>query len=272
MTRITNPAWRNQLEPGNYPFGDNATLTNAENDILLPGTFLDAAIYPVGGVGVVYLSQITISNNICTIAIGDDSTNTLASGEFSLIEPPSEIELVDEYGRPAGVLISETLRLAIFQSWRQGLHVFNNTQTDFAAVCVTKQPAVGVKGVFLADSNEFLSGDIWLVGENGVIVRNMLIQERVGCEIYEHKAIRIDVVGDPLFRRAQCVAAELFETPKFIKTLTIQRGCNKYVCTPDEFGNINIVSGGDLTAKPVLRLHTTTDGIVIGAVGGKLHG
>ena len=123
---------------------------------------------------------------------------------------------------------------------------------EFAATCVTPMPAAGVRGFTTPDGTLF-TGDVWLVGEDGVVVRE------------EDGAVRIDVVGDPLFRRRLCQPVQLFTTPRFVKTINGMR--------PDARGDFKITAGRALAADTVLRVYTDdTGGITFEAVGQVLQG
>ena len=97
-----------------------------------------------------------------TLTVGDATTPVLARSTFDPLAPPDLLELSDPYGRPAGVLVSDATRLAVFQTWPLQEHRFAATATEFAASCVTPMPAVGVRGFTTPDGTLF-TGEVWLV-------------------------------------------------------------------------------------------------------------
>jgi hypothetical protein len=109
-------------------------------------------------------------------------------------------------------------------------------------------PSNGVSS-FKDELNNTVSGEVWLVGENGVVVRT------------EGKNIRVDVVGDPLFKRK---VDNSFVTPRFIKTIN--------GIPPDEYGDFKIVSGSYMAGDTILRVYPEPDvpGIRIELVGQSL--
>lgn len=258
--------WRHQWSTTKYPFGDNATLINNEGYVLLEGTFLDAALYPVGGGVGLHLSKVILDHQDCQLFLGDLGNRSLASGSFPILAPPGELYLTDSFGRPAGVLVSESARLGIFQSWEVGVHTFQPQQSQFAASVCVPTPEVGVRGVLL-DDGSLLTGDVWLVGEDGVVLREDNVSLAQGCNARDYSVVRVDVVGDPLFRRRLCTPAELFDTPRFIKKFKVISPTGTFTCEPDAHGNLTFFVNNHEALDTALRVRTTVDGIVLEMVG-----
>lgn len=248
--RILFPQFRDQFEPTRYPFGDNASLVSRNTGQVLDNdTFLDASVYPIGSEDKVCIDRVLVTSRLVTIQIGDPSTPNLATASFDPVVPPSLLRLTDSFGRPAGVLVSEPLRLARFGAWRLTEHLFGPDEAEFAASCVIPKPGPGVRGVLTVDG-DLAAGDVWLVGDNGIVLRD----EGDGN-------IRVDIVGDPLFVRALCQPLGRFQPPRPI--LTINN------CPPDEFGNFNLTVGNHLAEDTVLRIRATDQGdaLIIEAIG-----
>lgn len=271
--RTLFPQWRNANEATKYPFGADVTLSNGSK-VLLEGTFLDAVLYPIGGGESLRLSKVIIDHETVTVYIGDETSDELAAGEFSLSDLPDNVALVDAYGRPAGLLISQAQRLGLMATWGVGTHVFDADATEFAAAVCFPTPEAGVRG-FLLNDGTLLTGTAWLVGGEGVIFRKETVTRKlldsacVGTETVE--AVRVDIVGDPLFRRQLCsdldASEPLFQTPRFIKTVTFVDAYDTFMVTPDEYGNITITVNNDLAEETVLRIYPQPDGNHIDAVG-----
>jgi hypothetical protein len=260
--RTLNAEWRQQNDTVRYPFTNVASLTSRDGRVIVEGTFIDAALFPAGGQTGLYISAVELTHQEATIRIGDDGTDDRCSGSFSLIQPSDSIALFDSYGRPAGILVSEAARLGIFQSWGVGSHLFDQKTSEFCTAVCMPTAATGVYGVRLADDS-VLTGDVWFVGEDGVVLRTST-ETRKGEEV---TVIRVDVVGDPLFRRRLCSPQSLFTTPRFIKQLRIVHAGGEFNCTPDAYGNIRIAEDNDLNAKTVMRIRNSADGIVISLAG-----
>lgn len=253
MPQIMFPEFRDENAPTKYPFSDEATLKTVEGLAIEPDAFLDATLYPIGGLERQYLSRIIVASRSVTIVIGDTKTANLASVTFDPLAPPESLTLTDDYGRPAGVLVSDALRLAVFQSWPIGEHRFLAGATEFVASCVIPMPQVGVRGFVTPDGTLF-TGDVWIVGEDGVVV------SREGDD-----TLRVDVVGDPLFRRRLCQPLQLFATPRFVQTINGMR--------PDVRGDFKITVGRTLASDTVLRVYADeSGGITFEAVGQLLQG
>lgn len=250
--RILFPEFINQFEPTKYPFVDDATLTSTEGQAIDKDLFLDASLYPIGATGYIYISEILVQPRNVRITIADQTRVARATGNFDPLFAPSIVTFQDSNDRPAGILLSDTLKLSRFTAWRLASHTFNAVATTFVPSCVIPTPEVGVRGI-VTERGDVFTGDFVIVGDNGVVVR----EESSGC-------IRIDIVGNPLFRRKLCVPAELFTTPRFVKTIN---GCG-----PDKYGNYNITVGNELSEKTILRVYPTTAGLIITAAGAKVEG
>jgi len=268
MAQILFPEWRRQNEPTKYPLAEQATMTALDGRVLVEGTFLDAALYPIGAKAGVYLAAVTLDHQNAVMELGDPFDKALASATFSLVDPPDEVVFVDRYGRPAGVIVSESTRLGIFQSWGVGRHEFAQEGSEFAATCVIPTPEVGVRG-FLLETGELFVGDVWLVGSDGVVLRTTNISVPASCGQPERtvRAIRVDIVGDPLFRRRLCQPNDLFDTPRFVRTVRVVGPNYTFECPPDAAGNLMLAAGNGLAADTVLRIAVTPNGLKIGSVG-----
>ncbi|HVE24007.1 MAG TPA: hypothetical protein VNC22_01315 [Sporichthya sp.] len=266
--RIQFPEWRRENEATRYPFSSRATLVNDEGRVVVEGAFLDAALYPAGGVGGFFLAAVTLTSEEVTFTVGDDNTRELASGTVSVVDPPDLVPLEDAAGRPAGVLVSESARLGTFQSWGVGTHEFDRAQSEFCPTVCFPAPALGLRGVRL-ESGEVFAGDVWLVGADGVVLRAdpVTLPAADGLPERPATAIRVDVVGDPLFRRRLCENADLFATPRFVRTVRFVGPNQTFDCAPDAFGDVKIFGNNALAADTVLRVVATAGGVRIGAAG-----
>lgn len=248
--RIIFPEFRDEFEFTKYPFTDTATLVASDTGQALErDTFLDASLYVIGAANQVRIARIEVETREVTIWISDRRNQDLASAVFDPLNGPEEVEVTDLFGRPAGVLVSDAIRLARFSAWQNGTHTFPLQAAEFVSACVIPTPETGVRGLVTADG-EVLAGDVWLVGENGVVVREDPDNE---C------TIRIDIVGDPLFVRQLCVPIDLFNTPNFLRTIND--------CPPDKYGDFKLEVGANISSKPVLRINPVDDGLKIEAVG-----
>jgi hypothetical protein len=242
--RTLHPEFRDRHEKSNYPFSDNAILSSVNVEIFTD-TFIDASIYAIGGAENAALKSVVIGRNTATLYIGDAANVSRVTGVVDFLNPVSSVPLQDSLGRPAGVLVSDANRLSIFQAWDIGNYQFNNA--EFAASVVMPMPEIGVRG-FRTEAGELLAGDVWLVGENGVVIREE-----------STNVIRFDFVGDTLFARKLCVDEGMFTTPTFLKTINGQ--------APDAQGDFKFNIGENSTADTVLRVVPTDGGLKISAVG-----
>jgi hypothetical protein len=227
---------------------------------LSSGVFLDAVFFPIGGGERLRLSKVIVTHADVTVYIGDQLNAQLASGVFNLPTPPDTLTFYDAYGRPAGFVVSTSVRLGELSGWGAGTYEFEADATEFVATACVPTPEAGVRGVLL-DDGTVLAGDVWLVGGSGVVLR---------ADQYDGQwVVRVDVVGDPLYRRKLCEIADssLFTTPNFIRSVTFADAHQTVVVKPDAAGNIYMTANNALAADTVLRVHPTPGGNVIEAVG-----
>jgi len=243
------PEFRDQFDETLYPFIDTATLQSAGSGQQLDrDLFIDASLYPIGSVGgYLYVSNITVQNRAVRISIADRTRKEKASVTFDPLMAPDLLRIHDEWGRPAGVIVSDSMRLSRFSSWETGQHAFPHEATQFVPSCIIPTPEVGVRGV-LTEKDELYTGDLLVVGDNGVVVTNE-----------SPEVIRVDIVGDPLFRRRLCEPISLFTTPRFVKTIN--------GCPPDELGNYNLTVGDHSNEETIVRIYKGDSGLVIEAIG-----
>jgi hypothetical protein len=251
--RILHPDFRDENLSSRYPFADGASLVSRDGIALGPETFLDATIYPIGGGERAYLSALVVANREITVWVGDIRQPRRAFGSFDPLAPPDTLALLDTLGRPAGLLVADPRLLASAQTWAPGEHAFDPGSSEFAASCTIPTPEEGVRGLLTVQDTTPATGDVWLVGENGVIVRE------------EDGHIRIDIVGDPLFARRQCWPLGLFATPRFVKTI------NGIPPGPD--GSFQITVSGVSAVDTILRVvPEPPDTLRIGLVGRQVDG
>lgn len=206
-TEIILPEWRNENSGRKYPFADTATL-DAGGTVIPNDLFLDARLYPIGALPDIYLASIQIVESTVTLTIADSQTPNLAQATFDYLTPPELLEFQDQYGRPAGVLVSTAEQLRLLPALFSGLINFQPDQTPFAGSTIVPQPQPGVRGILL-DDGSFFSEDVFLIGVKGVVLRKI-----------DSQTIRVDIVGDPYAQLKEC-AVEGIQTVPFCGLKTI---------------------------------------------------
>lgn len=257
--RILFPDFRDEQSDSRYPFVDTATL-RADDGVteIARDTFLDASLYVIGGRGHFYISAVIVAPQKITLRIGDDDTANIAETSFipNPIQTPDNdtLTLTDARGRPSGALIADAEKLVLFSGWDIGTYTFTPLATEFVATVSIPANEPGVRGA-LTEAGDLITGDLWLVGDGGVVLRHE--GEQDGYQI-----IRVDIVGVPLFSRFICIPFERFTPKNFVKTINH--------CPPDEYGNFTLTATGFEADDTVLRV-TNKDGIIfIDAVGRKV--
>jgi hypothetical protein len=241
---ILYPEWSNEQENSTYPFSDIATMSS-KTTALPKSLFVDAKLYPIGGGYGQYLSLISIGKNSVTVKISDDS-GELCSGTYDRESDSKSIQLFDSYGRSAGVLVGLPGSIKLLFSWPEGDYPFKAEQTAFTATVIVPTPEVGVRGIMLPDGT-LMTGDVWLVGEQGV-------------RIYpEDGAIRVDVVGDPTARNRFYGEDLASKNTPYLITINGRPS--------NQCGDFKIVSTGGRAIDTVLRVLPESNGISLSFTG-----
>lgn len=270
--RIETPQWRDQNRTTRYPFTPGATLTARTGAVLVEGMFVDAALYPIGGgAAPLFLSEIEVDREGALIRVGTESQPRLCAGRYVLDQASEAVALVDGYGRAAGTLISEAGQLAALQAWGAGVHAFRPDAAPFVASCCVPTPEVGVRA-FLLESGELVAGDVWFLGGAGVVLtaRDEPVLAPDGA-VLQAATIRVDAVGDPLFRRRLCSGGEPFAAGRFIKALRfVGPDGDAFTVRPDRDGNVSLTAVDADAADTALRITATVDGVAIEVAGSRL--
>lgn len=237
MPSVIFSDYRDEHKLTKYPFVDTATLVSTKNEITLPqDIFCDASIYIPGAIAPVYIQKLSITSIKITLTVSDYAKQNTAIGE--IVPRSNSIELYNSSEQQVGILVASN-DLTYFTSLPKGEYEFTASSTSFVPRCIIPLKDIGVTsmGVY-ADKQVY--GDIWLIGKDGIIIR------------YVDDAIRIDIVGDPLFKRVD----PTFEVPTFIKTIN--------GVSSDEYGNFKITVSPE---DDILRIDNSSDGITIYAAG-----
>jgi hypothetical protein len=246
--RILFPQFRDEQSDSKYPFVDGATLAATNTGVKIPtDIFIDALFFGIGASRRIYISSITVTPQSVSIVFGDVGNTTKLRAEYSTPPANGILPVLDTYGRPAGLLVAGRFdtpttqsKLVEFSSWPLGVHTFTVAGSEFVSTASVPSKEPGVRGL-LTEKNELLAGDVWLVGDAGVVVRS----------VPETADIRIDVVGVPLFKRFVCLPQTAFASKCHLRTIN--------GCPPDDYGNFTITSEQGVDHN-ILRIYPSVSG------------
>lgn len=239
--------FRAQAVATNYPFDDRATLEADSGLLLSPDMVLDARLSVPGVAGRLGLTSVGVTLESATFVVGNADLPAAASGTFDPRDPPEVLPLADPLGRPAGQLVLNPPAVAPLQAWPPGTHTFADGAAEFVASAVEPLPAAGLEG--FAVGGVLLADDVVVLGHNGVAA------SAAG------DSLRLDVTGDPLFRRRACLDAGEYTTPAFLRTIN---GAG-----PDARGGFLLVVAPTSKGATVLRIDAGgPDTLVFSAAGG----
>ena len=243
--RITHPQYRSDTSESKYPFGDDCTLTTADGLKIPNDLVIDATVYVTGETAPLSLISIALKDLLATFNIGVGQV-VVCSGSVDLSADVQTgvIKLKDTLDRPAGVLILAPNGLKILRGWNQGTNLLEYNAAQFVPSCTIPDPAIGVR-LLRAEDTPGMADDVWIVGENGVMVTQT-------TEGY----VRVDIVGEPLAHRALCSTFTAFNPPTFVTSI------NKIA--PTYWGGFTITAGNVLTGQPALRISQEDNVITIG--------
>jgi len=235
----------------NYPFTDTATLTSETGVFVPPTVFKDARVFLRNNSALVYISKIKTQFNKIEITI-QDNENTVATATVSDFSQ-TFVPILDTDLREVGVLLLNPLELRAVTGTGRQLE-FNSNAMPFVASVMFPQVQNVVRS--LVDSKDkSASGDVWLIGEDGVVLRS------------SGNTVTFHVVGDPYFLRKLCERAEqTFAVRRPLKSLRVVSRGTTTVFTPDAFGNVNIQSAD--TAGSIIRVTALANGIQLSVVSG----
>lgn len=246
MPTIVFSEYRKKYSTTPYPFCDTATRQDTTGSLKLPAElFIDASIYMPGVTSSVYMKQLIVSANQVSITVagtvhGESATGTLSSD--------GEVVLRSEVKKQVGVLVVSSQYIDYLHSLNVGTYKFEPAATMLATRCVMPIKSTGVTSISIGDQENSLSGDVWLVGENGIVIRTTELPTG-------ESVIRIDAIGDPLFKAAACEAGQQI-IPRPVQSINGQ--------SPDPYGNFLITAG---LQTSILRVTTDDDGITVYLAG-----
>jgi hypothetical protein len=245
-----------------YPLVDTVTrISNEDDTVHLPaGMFVDATVYAPGGGERQYISSLTLGGGLLRVAVGD-LLQEICSGQLDLSTNNTQIPLFDSYQRPCGMLIGNPDLAELVGGMPSGTWTFDVEATELVSSCVIPQPQRGVDGL-LDVNGQFLSGDVWLVGGNGVVLEANV----------PNNAVVVNIVGDPLFVRRKCQQASILTVGtvnndyiaprplRKIRLVLVNAGHAIVDMTPDEFGTIFLTPGSNQASDNVLRVEPQSGG------------
>jgi hypothetical protein len=247
MTEIWGEQWRDQNATINYPFSDRATLTNVAGNFLPPGALIDAVLHPPGGVSL-YLTQATVTSESIVVFFGDEADKLRCSGAFPAGQESAEIRLTDPDGFAAGLLIVDPIQFSTLQSWGGGDHVFTRLETELVPSVCLPSPEAGVRRI--STDAAALAGEVWWLGDDGVV----LTVETQTTDEGTIPVVRVNAVGDPLYRRRLCEPRNLYAAARPIRCIRFVNDETgfEHQCCPED-GEVSIVVGDHEVRRPILR-------------------
>lgn len=244
--------WRDQLKDTKYPFCDRSSLITANNLAIDKAAIYDASFYIVNWSSKLFITSIEVLSAVATqanIYVGSPANKKVAHATIDPFNIPEIITFFDTLGRPAGIMVVDSIAMSFIQTWPIGDHIFRET-AEFVPAVVLPMPD-NIVSSLKCENGALVNNNVWLIGEDGVVLR-----------LEGNNNIRVDIIGDPLFKRRQ--ALDNFITPKFIKTINN--------IPPDDNGDFKIVVGNYEASDTILRIYPdpSLPGLRIELVGQEL--
>ena len=233
--------YRNQNSQRQYPFADDAPLTDNTEQRLSVDFLVDAFLYPIDITGRPYLSKIDLGEG--TLHFSDSETaEEIGVASFNINDTEAYI-YEQEYDRKIGVLAFGDGLSSVFAGATVRVFVPESTPLAPTAFIPLNQP--GVRGFLLPDGN-LVTGDVVFEGRDGVLVSST--NTIGGIPI-----LRIDVIGVPETPLDVCR-----DVCDVITELLLQRKAGSAVDISEYGGNVIALVGsgfdlGDICQTQKLR-------------------
>ena len=254
MTRIHSRfnQWDRENRGTNYPFEEYATMSNGSN-FLVPGTIIDASVYPASGGDSCYLYEVLVQPDFIQLTFGNKAEDRAAVGSFAPQGGDETVRLTStSTGADAGVLVLDPAKSQAMAGWGVGSHTFLPNQTRLAAGVSWPRGTKGVTSFRTEGSDTSKSGEVWLIGGFGVHLSQRSVTGENGEAL---TVIRVDAVSDPLYLQEIC-DNEVKTSLSFgsLTRLTVTDGDSAVTCAPEDGEAAFLLSGQSsiLQAVPVL--------------------
>jgi hypothetical protein len=192
--------WADETRRNTYPFTDIATLRDSTGLLKLQEAWvIDAKIWAaVTETSRVYLSSVTRAQGSLTLQISD-LNGVLGTATTTLLNK-TRLAFVDTTGFQIGFMAFAPGALQSMNDVPTGTYKFAVEATEFVAAALALQVLGGLQGVQDVKGAS-ITGTLRLVGGDGIslhVIHNSPADPTLGT-------LRIDVIGDPYFRRDTCV-------------------------------------------------------------------
>lgn len=255
--KIRHQELQAELAETNYPFEPYCTLSNDKLEIP-QDVFEDFRLYPSHLMGPFHLSVIEVLESGVRLWFGNADLAQAMYASWDLPVTDGSINVYDQYNRLCGLIVSSVDGLTLLGSYPEGQYNFDSAATTVCSRCVLPTAASTVSGFVLSDGS-VVSGQVWLLGEDGVILST--------ASSGSQTTIRVDVVGDPLFLQKLCENVDLFNPTNPIRSVKVVNGEQEFVCYPDSLGNLSITQNNHEAPDTALRVRPTADGLVFRVEG-----
>lgn len=255
--KIRHQELQAELSDTNYPFEPYCTLSNGQFEIPRD-VFEDFRLYPSHLEGPFYLSVIEVFESDVRVWFGNQDVSQALYASWDLPVAESSINVYDQYNRICGLIVSSVDGLTLLGSYPAGRYDFDFASSTVCSRCVLPTAASTVSGFVLPDGS-VASGQVWLLGEDGVILST--------ASSGGQTTVRVDIVGDPLFLQKLCENVDLFNPTNPIRSIKVVNGEQEFVCYPDSLGNLSITQNNHDAPDTALRVYPTADGLVLRVEG-----
>ena len=219
--------YSNQHDHRKYPFLDDSSMTSKDGVVLPTGYIRDLFYHPITSIGATYLKTLSPVDNYLELA--DVSTGNVV-GRASWVQGDTDAPIYETgiYGRQLGIVVFGDTATQALPSL---LLEFPAEATTVVSTCAIPLIQAGVRGL-LCDGH-VLTGDITIIGKNGVVVTTELIAGN-------KNVLRIDVTGEPPAPIADCDGSDgtIVSSPVITTIHIINEVCAAMIGSGDANGNI----------------------------------
>lgn len=197
-------SWRDQAAQSKYPFTDFSECLSVSGVPLPASLFLDVSLVSSQDARVQLVSLLPYETALLAVFQNEFETETFQA--VLGITAGETASNLTENGRVCGLVVYDPSSVQYFLSKYSTAQVFQ----DSAELCPRCIHVVVKPGVQSLAAGDLLgnSGVVFLIGENGVVLRQVDLPLNTLAPNDPTKAIRVDVVGNPLYDAETCFTAD----------------------------------------------------------------
>lgn len=198
-------SWREQAAQSKYPFTDFSECLSVSGVPLPASLFLDVSLVSSQNARVQLVSLIPYATDLLAVFKNEYETETFQA-VLGITDGVTSSNLTAD-GRVCGLVVYDPVSVSYFLSKYSSVQSFQDFAAELCPRCVHVVINPGVQSLAAGDllGN---AGVVLLIGEDGVVLRQVDLALDTLAPNDPAKAIRVDIVGNPLYDAEACFTAD----------------------------------------------------------------